>query len=134
MINKILLIPALSLALLSYSPAEENSDTSKPSTEMVSCSGTITSFMKDPTPEQLMLHGCVWFEKTGNRGNDATWVKITSPEEFKGITHILITNDENLESPFGKVGDEIQFSALRESLESDQRWFASNSSTVSGEK
>ncbi len=127
--NRIQLLAALTLTSISYASTDENSEVSNPSAEMVACSGTITNYMRDQTPAQLITHGCVWFEKTESRSDDATWVKITSPEEFKGTTHILITNDETINSPFGNIGDEIQFSALREILESDKKWFSSTSSS-----
>ncbi len=88
----------------------------------VTCSGMITSYMKDQTPAQLIKHGCVWLKDTPTRSDDATWIKILEPKEYRGVTHVQISNEGKNDSPYGQIGDVIQISISRKELDEDKKW------------
>lgn len=120
---RIYLSVALAITSLLY-PTDQKTESEKNYPSSISCSGIITNYEKGLTQSQLNIHGCVWFEKVSNKRNDATWIQITSPEEFEGVSHILITNEDTTISPYGNVGDEVHFTTERSRLESDQKWIS----------
>ena len=86
-------------------------DQKKP--EEVACRGKIESFDKDGFQAfGVDGDGCETF--------DVTWVLVKSPAEFSGVRHMLLSKSSDGKSAFGKVGDEISFSAFRSTLDAEK--------------
>ena len=81
--------------------------------EEVACRGKIERFVKDGFE-------AVGVEGRGSEIFDVTWVQVKLPGEFAGIRHMLLSRSSDGKSAFGKVGDEISFSAFRSTLDAEK--------------
>jgi len=84
-------------------------DVEMPAARDITCTGKIESFQKDGF-QALGIDGvCERF--------DTTWVSITSPKEFTGVRHMLLSRTSSGKSAFGKNGATVTFSAFQSTLE-----------------
>ena len=79
----------------------------------IECRGVIEEFVKDGFQGFSTDGGCEIL--------DITWVIVSSPEEFSGVRHMLLSRSPDGTSPYGKIGDRITFSAYRSTLEGEAR-------------
>ena len=100
----------LALALVGTAVADQNSGVKQQ--VKIECRGVIEEFVRGGM-ETFSIDGeCELL--------DITWVIVKTPEPFVGIRHMLLSRSADGKSPFGKVGDEISFTAFRSTLESEQ--------------
>lgn len=78
----------------------------------INCRGIITSFEKEGFSGMRSEGGHDVF--------DVTWILVTHPDEYRGLKQMLLSNPGAEESPFGKIGDEIDFTAYKTTLESEK--------------
>ena len=85
----------------------------EPEPPSIECRGVIEEFVKDGFQGFSTDGGCEIL--------DITWVIVSSPEEFSGVRHMLLSRSPDGTSPYGKIGDRITFSAYQSTLEGEAR-------------